>query len=48
MGYVPLGCFISGLYIEFAGMVSSSLNAFIGDPAFLKISLDSRSEALRE
>jgi len=39
---------INGLFTVFTGIFSSSPNAFIGDPVFLKKSLDSRSEALRE
>jgi hypothetical protein len=39
---------INGLFIVFTGFFSSSPKAFIGDPVFLKKSLDSRSKALRE
>jgi len=44
-----IGCRIfNGLFIVFTGIFSSSPKDFIGDPLFLKKSLDSRSEALRE
>ena len=39
---------IKGLFIVFSYNFSSAPNAFIGDPVFLKKSLDSRSEAPRE
>jgi hypothetical protein len=40
--------FSNGLFIVFTVNGLSSPNAFIGDPMFLKKSLDSRSKALRE
>jgi len=36
------------IFIVFLEFFPSSPKAFIGDPLFLKKSLDSRSEALRE
>jgi hypothetical protein len=38
----------NGNNVIFTGFFSSSPKAFIGDPMFLKKSLDSRSKALRE
>jgi len=46
--YLLIYLVFNGLFIIFTGNFSSSPKAFIGDPMFLRKSLDSRSEALRE